>query len=259
MKRKLIGPSVWRGSNMSRFAAALNPNLQLTTLLGSNISNLDLRRHPYSHLTLLFVFYLGRFLSTYGGVFSASCSSGLGLSKSTQSPPGLVSLASLDDSSTPLNSRTYSSIPSSSSFYFSRRPSRSPFDVSLNVFRHTFTECLAMESQESLKPFRIRNLLALSDTQVADRAGSRHGVVRVSAPEYDETISNQPDATLMYLDEDDGEVITVRLNWEPHRCDGSAYGHQGRVFFRTRSASRRTHGSETSKTLEPSSAFHLSL
>ncbi|PGH02911.1 hypothetical protein GX51_04367 [Blastomyces parvus] len=37
----------------------------------------------------------------------------------------------------------------------------------------------------------------------------RHGIVRVSAEEYDETISVNPLAKLTYMDEDDGDTITV--------------------------------------------------
>ncbi|OAX85145.1 hypothetical protein ACJ72_00480 [Emergomyces africanus] len=36
-----------------------------------------------------------------------------------------------------------------------------------------------------------------------------HGIVRVSAEEYDETIATHPQAKLSYMDEDDGDTITV--------------------------------------------------
>lgn len=70
-----------------------------------------------------------------------------------------------------------------------------------------------------LPPFRIRNLRRSNSTADTDthsglstelRAPNQHGVVQVSAPEYDATISTHPEATLKYMDEDDGEVITVR-------------------------------------------------
>ncbi|PGH36073.1 hypothetical protein GX50_01085 [[Emmonsia] crescens] len=37
----------------------------------------------------------------------------------------------------------------------------------------------------------------------------RHGIVRVSAEEYDETIAAHPQAKLSYMDDDDGDTITV--------------------------------------------------
>jgi hypothetical protein len=54
-----------------------------------------------------------------------------------------------------------------------------------------------------LKPFRIRHLY-----------GPEHGVVQITAPQYDSTIVSQPEAVLTYLDEDDGEVITVGSSFE---------------------------------------------
>ena len=54
-----------------------------------------------------------------------------------------------------------------------------------------------------LKPFRIRHLY-----------GPEHGVVQITAPQYDATIVSQPDAALTYLDDDDGEVITVGSSFE---------------------------------------------
>ncbi|KAI9876548.1 MAG: hypothetical protein M1830_006240 [Pleopsidium flavum] len=69
-----------------------------------------------------------------------------------------------------------------------------------------------------LPPFRIRNLRQSNSS--ADRNGhgggltavaapNHHAIVQVSAPEYDATVSRHPEATLKYMDEDDGEVITV--------------------------------------------------
>lgn len=69
-----------------------------------------------------------------------------------------------------------------------------------------------------LPPFRIRNLrrsISTADTDTHSRvstelgAPDHHGIVQVSAPEYDATISTHPEAKLKYMDEDDGEVITV--------------------------------------------------
>lgn len=72
-----------------------------------------------------------------------------------------------------------------------------------------------------LKPFQIRDLhvpiveenLYDSSTESAvsePRDGSsRHGTIRLSAPEYDKIASNHPRARLTYMDDDDGEIITV--------------------------------------------------
>lgn len=38
---------------------------------------------------------------------------------------------------------------------------------------------------------------------------SRPGVVQISAREYDETIASHPHSSLMYMDDDDGETVTV--------------------------------------------------
>src|ERR1700742_4588358 len=35
------------------------------------------------------------------------------------------------------------------------------------------------------------------------------GIIHISAPQYDSTIKSWPDAALTYLDDDDGEIITV--------------------------------------------------
>jgi hypothetical protein len=60
-----------------------------------------------------------------------------------------------------------------------------------------------------LKPFRIRELRDDSTSVAGSESGRRDGVVQVSVPEYDSTISKYPEASLMYMDDDDGEVITV--------------------------------------------------
>ncbi|OJD16664.1 hypothetical protein AJ78_03174 [Emergomyces pasteurianus Ep9510] len=42
----------------------------------------------------------------------------------------------------------------------------------------------------------------------------RHGIVQVSAEEYDETIAAHPQASLSYMDEDDGDTITIGSSLE---------------------------------------------
>ena len=66
-----------------------------------------------------------------------------------------------------------------------------------------------------LLTFRVRSLHR-SVRPVSSRlsvAGSPNsyldGVVRISALEYDRIISAHPDAKLKYIDEDDGEIVTV--------------------------------------------------
>lgn len=34
-------------------------------------------------------------------------------------------------------------------------------------------------------------------------------LVKITAPEYDSTVSHRPDASLKYMDDDDGEIVTV--------------------------------------------------
>ncbi|KAF7593436.1 hypothetical protein BBP40_011538 [Aspergillus hancockii] len=80
-----------------------------------------------------------------------------------------------------------------------------------------------------LKPFQIRDLhrsssqedlsesLSLNYAVVED--GNIHhsryrGIVRLSASEYDEIATNHPSARLTYIDDDDGELITVGSSLE---------------------------------------------
>ncbi|KAL2003279.1 hypothetical protein VTN02DRAFT_4400 [Thermoascus thermophilus] len=76
-----------------------------------------------------------------------------------------------------------------------------------------------------LKPFQIRDLhspppeknasdsVSASDESSEPQAliydSRRHGIVQLSAPQYDEIVSSHPRARLMYMDDDDGEIITV--------------------------------------------------
>jgi hypothetical protein len=69
-----------------------------------------------------------------------------------------------------------------------------------------------------LPPFRIRYLRAsqnpsgpdLGDDYLSSSPEAGIGaVVQITGPQYDKIISAHPDAILTYMDEDDGEVITV--------------------------------------------------
>lgn len=47
------------------------------------------------------------------------------------------------------------------------------------------------------------------DVQRDGQSHHRHGVAILSASEYDHIISTHPRAALMYMDPDDGDIITV--------------------------------------------------
>ncbi len=55
-----------------------------------------------------------------------------------------------------------------------------------------------------LKPFRIRNLY-FNSTDLVDCSG----VVQLSPQQYDQETRTTPEALIAYIDEDDGETITV--------------------------------------------------
>ena len=57
-----------------------------------------------------------------------------------------------------------------------------------------------------LKPFRIRNLY-FNSTDLVDCSG----VVQLSPQQYDQETRATPEALIAYIDEDDGEIITVIL------------------------------------------------
>jgi hypothetical protein len=77
-----------------------------------------------------------------------------------------------------------------------------------------------------LNPFQIRDLhvpveenlydaesvTSGPDNGAPNRGASRHGTVQLSAPEYDQIVSYHPRARLTYMDDDDGEIVTVSLS-----------------------------------------------
>jgi hypothetical protein len=82
-----------------------------------------------------------------------------------------------------------------------------------------------------LRPFRVRDLHQepvrqnlydaetestlsiiqhpLAESSLSQPVTTRHGTVHLSAPEYDDIVTSYPRAALTYVDEDDGEMITV--------------------------------------------------
>ncbi|KAL8831358.1 MAG: hypothetical protein Q9191_000914 [Dirinaria sp. TL-2023a] len=70
-----------------------------------------------------------------------------------------------------------------------------------------------------LPPFRIRKLGPSAPTASRASHGSRlvpdeDPLLRITAPQYDSTISDYPDAKLRYVDDDDGEIVTVGTSLE---------------------------------------------
>lgn len=57
-----------------------------------------------------------------------------------------------------------------------------------------------------LNPFRIRNLY-FNASDLVDCSG----VVQLSPQQYDQEIQTTPEALFAYLDEDDGETVTVSV------------------------------------------------
>ncbi|KAJ5574161.1 uncharacterized protein N7459_008588 [Penicillium hispanicum] len=64
-----------------------------------------------------------------------------------------------------------------------------------------------------LKPFQVRDLHLSSDAE-GEHSDSPHGVVQISAIDYDGLASSHPRARLTYLDDDDGDQITVGSSLE---------------------------------------------
>lgn len=67
-----------------------------------------------------------------------------------------------------------------------------------------------------LPTFRLRDVRRSSSSPPPAshsnlRISSREPLVKLTAPEYDNTITGHPEATLKYVDEDDGEIVTVSV------------------------------------------------
>lgn len=61
-----------------------------------------------------------------------------------------------------------------------------------------------------LPPFRVRTLRPSASPGLGrSKKKEFNALVRITAPEYDKTLRVCPEATLKYLDEEDGEIVTV--------------------------------------------------
>lgn len=61
-----------------------------------------------------------------------------------------------------------------------------------------------------LPPFRVRTLRPSADPGLGrSKSKEFNALVRITAPEYDKTVRVCPEASLKYLDEEDGETVTV--------------------------------------------------
>lgn len=61
-----------------------------------------------------------------------------------------------------------------------------------------------------LQPFRVRTLRPSADPGLGrSKSKEFNALVRITAPEYDKTVRVCPEASLKYLDEEDGEIVTV--------------------------------------------------
>ena len=96
-----------------------------------------------------------------------------------------------------------------------------------------------MTTCEKLRPFGIRQLGGHE---------TLHGVVHISAPQYNSTVHSYPDAVLTYTDDDDGETITVGSGLELAQRLDEAITQSGpepsQSFEAVRSPSRTTFGDE---------------
>lgn len=63
---------------------------------------------------------------------------------------------------------------------------------------------------DMLPPFRVRTLRPSASPGLGrSKKKEFNALVRITAPEYDKTLRVCPEATLKYLDEEDGEIVTV--------------------------------------------------
>lgn len=63
---------------------------------------------------------------------------------------------------------------------------------------------------DMLPPFRVRTLRPSASLRLGRSKNKEfNALVRITAPEYDKTLRICPEASLKYLDEEDGEIVTV--------------------------------------------------
>lgn len=63
--------------------------------------------------------------------------------------------------------------------------------------------------------FRVRQLDNGDSTRAAALADDTSGVVSIRRKSYDGLLARNPDAALTYVDDEDGEPVTVRLPRSP--------------------------------------------
>jgi hypothetical protein len=78
--------------------------------------------------------------------------------------------------------------------------------ISTLAISHQKPALSTQHSEIMLKPFRIRNLY-FNSSDLVDCSG----VVQLSPQQYDHEIQSTPEAGFAYIDEDDGETVTVSL------------------------------------------------
>lgn len=52
-------------------------------------------------------------------------------------------------------------------------------------------------------------------TDVSSPSSPREMTVQLTGSEYDKTIQDVPECKLLYIDDDDGETVTVRITFDP--------------------------------------------
>ena len=81
--------------------------------------------------------------------------------------------------------------------------------------RNHYREALSLSVLTMLPAFRVRDLhlyIRESSSPASSQEGmtEHHPLVRITDSQYDDTVSDHPVAKLSYVDDDDGEIVTVR-------------------------------------------------
>ncbi|KAI9891627.1 MAG: hypothetical protein M1814_002561 [Vezdaea aestivalis] len=114
-----------------------------------------------------------------------------------------------------------------------------------------------------LPPFQVRNLrgaVVASDSTPSpvegDNIQSSHGTVQITAPFYDNLIGDHPEAVLQYMDDDDGEIITVGSSNELSQRLEEPVGPAPRQP-RSRPSRRRSGRAASGAGISISSPYHM--